>query len=177
MKSVMHWDQILSLANYESQNLGHNFIGTEHVLCVLIGIPEIAALGPLKEREISLEIVRAQVLDGDGIGSHKTYSCFSVGIVPPQRHSCYSSRRPLTPRLRRILDVCKTNTPHKDLPPVKAMLLGIIDEGDGVAVRVLKSLRIDFRLLRETLIEDEASTKSLQATRGGARSFASRFAS
>jgi ATP-dependent Clp protease ATP-binding subunit ClpC len=134
-------NEVLRLANAESQALNHNFIGTEHVLCALCCVPEIAALEPLLAKEVKIDAVRSGVLKWDGFG-------------PPQNKSVLN--RPFTPRLKGILSTCDAEMlHHTHLTQAQAMLVGIIDEGQGMAVRVLKELRVDLRLLREALVRND----------------------
>jgi ATP-dependent Clp protease ATP-binding subunit ClpC len=135
-------DQVLRLANAEAQSLGHNFIGTEHVLCALCCVPEITVLEPLLVKQVGLDVVRSQVLQLTGFG-------------PPRNMLILS--RPFTPRLNRILSMCEGEMLCREhLTQAQAMLVAIIDEGHGVAARVLKTLGVDLSLLREGLVRKNA---------------------
>ena len=133
-------DQILRLASTESDHFRHNFVGTEHVLCALCHAPEILMLEPFAARGIQIDTVRAQVLKEDGFGPPKR----GVTKVP-------------TPRLERIFLICQAEMArHAGLTYAQTILLGIIDEGNGVAARVLKGLGVDLNILRKALLGKDA---------------------
>jgi ATP-dependent Clp protease ATP-binding subunit ClpC len=129
-------DRVLSIACFESRNLGHNFIGSEHVLCALVRTPDLRIRHLLTQRDVDLEKIRSGVVSVDTLGPHQRSRQF----------------RPMTPRLKRTLPIAEseaTRLPHLSIP--QSLFLGILIEGQGVAVRVLKQLRFDVGQLRHDL--------------------------
>ncbi len=62
---------------------------------------------------------------------------------------------PLTPRAKRILQLAwdeARQLGHNYIGP-EHLPLGIIREGDGVAIKVLKNLKIDVASIRETVLQ------------------------
>jgi len=57
--------QLLSIACFESRNLGHNFIGSEHVLCALVRLPDARLRQILAQRDADIERIRRGVVDVD----------------------------------------------------------------------------------------------------------------
>lgn len=131
-------NRILKIANFESRNLGHNFVGSEHVLCALVRLPDPQISRIFSERGIGINEVRSQVVNEDTIGPHQN-----------------SSRpRPMTPRLKEIFKIAESEAAQsKHLTVAQSLLLAILIEGRGVGWRVLRSLGFDLRQLRENMLE------------------------
>lgn len=128
--------RIMDIACFESRNLGHNFIGSEHILCALVRLPDSRLRRLFAERDADIENVR------DGV--------VSVDTLGPHQHS--HKLRPLTPRLKRILPIAKSEAARlRHLTVPQSLLLGIIIEGHGVAVSVLRSLKFDIGEIRQYL--------------------------
>jgi ATP-dependent Clp protease ATP-binding subunit ClpA len=128
--------RVLDIARFESRNLGHNFIGSEHVLCALVRIPDLRIHQLLIQRSVDLEKIRTGVVSVDTLGPHQRSRKF----------------RPMTPRLKRILPIAESESkrlPHLSIP--QSLFLGILIEGQGVAIRVLKQLDFDVGQLRHDL--------------------------
>jgi ATP-dependent Clp protease ATP-binding subunit ClpA len=64
--------QVLSIACFESRNLGHNFIGSEHVLCALVRLPDSRLQQIFGQRGAAIEIVRSGVVDVDTLAACRT---------------------------------------------------------------------------------------------------------
>ena len=144
--------QVLSIAGFESRNLGHNFIGSEHVLCALVRLPDAWLQRLLAQRDADIERIRSGVVDVDTVGPHKHSRAF----------------RPMTPRLKRILPIAESERARlKQLTVPHSLLLGILIEGGGVGVRVLKALEFDLGQMRHDL---ETPNQTLQATAAAPRS-------
>jgi len=128
-------NRVLRIASFESRNMGHPFIGTEHVLCALVRLPDSRLRQLFAQRGIGIETVRCGVTDVDGLGPH------------------HYSPRVMTPRLKKVLAIADSEAARaKHLTVPQSLLLGIVIEGRGVATRVLKSLDFDLTLLRENLL-------------------------
>src|SRR5882724_8297616 len=52
-------DRVLAIARFESRNLGHNFVGTEHVLCALARLPDSRLRQLFAQRGSTIENVRS----------------------------------------------------------------------------------------------------------------------
>jgi ATP-dependent Clp protease ATP-binding subunit ClpC len=138
--------QVLSIASFESRNLGHNFIGSEHVLCALVRLPDARLQGLLAHRYADIEQIRRGVVDVDTLGPHQHSRAF----------------RPMTPRLKRILPMAESERARlKHLTVPQSLLLGLLIEGGGVGVRVLKAQNFDLGKMRHDL---ETPNQALHAT-------------
>ncbi|MEV0534446.1 Clp protease N-terminal domain-containing protein [Kitasatospora sp. NPDC050463] len=110
------------MAQENARRLNHNYVGTEHLLLGLIHERESAAAQALRNLGISLEAVHQQVVEVIGLGQ-----------VAPSGHI------PLTPRVRKVLDLSfqeSLRLGHDDIGP-EHILLGVIREGEGVAAQIV----------------------------------------
>lgn len=119
---------VLASAQDEATALNHHYVGTEHLLLALMGQPESRAAGILAQFA-DAESVRALVRRLVGVGE-----------------TAPSDVIPMTPRLRQVLhfarreaDLCQAS---KVFP--EHLLIGILREGEGLAMEVLAALRVDF---------------------------------
>ena len=130
--------KVLELALREALQLGHSYIGTEHLLLGLIREGEGVAVRALESLGISLEVVRAQVQEIIGQG-----------------HSAPTSHLPFTPRAKKVLEFSfrEALQLNHDYIGTEHLLLGLIGEGEGVAAQVLMQLGADLSRVRQRVIE------------------------
>ena len=126
--------RVVVLAQEEARLLNHNFIGTEHVLLGMIHEGEGIAAQVLESAGISLEAARAKVAAIVGPGS-----------------SSPSGHIPFTPRAKKVLEMALREAIHlgDNFIGTEHLLLGLLREGQGVAVEVLQNSGADLRRLRE----------------------------
>jgi ATP-dependent Clp protease ATP-binding subunit ClpC len=126
-------EHIVVLSQDQARTLGHNFIGTEHVLLALMVDECSVAAEVLAAFDVTLEQVRSKVQDL--IGSTEA----STADLLPQ-----------TPRARKVIEYARQEV--VDLGQVyvgsQHLLLGLIKEGQGVAIVVLNHLGVDLQQLR-----------------------------
>jgi hypothetical protein len=130
--------RVVVIAHEEARNLGHNYIGTEHLLLGLILHGDEVAAQALESLGISLEEVRYQV---EVIVGH--------GQPTPIGHL------PFTPGARKVLELSLREAQqlgHKYIG-TEHILLGLIQEGEGVAAQVLKKLGADLNRTRQEVIK------------------------
>ncbi len=117
------------LAQEEARRLSHNFVGTEQILLGLIGEGSGAAAMTLKSYGVTLKDARIEVEKIIGQGS----DLVAVEI-------------PFTPRAKRLLELSWRHA--KDLGDktvcTEHLLMGLLDAGDSVAIKVLKNLGVGF---------------------------------
>src|SRR5215471_21619130 len=144
------------LAQEEARLLNHNFIGTEHLLLGLIHEGEGVAAKALEQLGISLEAVREKVEETMGAPST------AAGGSPP-----------FTPRAKKVLELSLREALQlgHNYIGTEHMLLGLVREGEGVAVQVLVSLGADLSRVRQQVIQllsGYQSGKEPTAAGGGA---------
>ena len=117
--------RVVVQAQEESRRLNHNYIGTEHLLLGLLREDEGVAAEALAALEVGLDPAREQVAEIVGRGQQA-----------PSGHI------PFTPRAKKVLELSlreSLDLGHETIRP-EHILLGLITEGHGVAVEVLRIL-------------------------------------
>jgi DNA-binding XRE family transcriptional regulator/Uma2 family endonuclease len=136
--------RVIQLAQQEARRLSHNFVGTEQILLGLIAEENGIAATVLKSAGLTLDKTRIEVEKIIGRGS----TFIEIQI-------------PFTPRVKRVFELSleqahQLGTNHVD---TEHLLLGLLLEGDGVAVRVLNILGVEINHLRQKVLEEIASEK------------------
>jgi ATP-dependent Clp protease ATP-binding subunit ClpC len=125
------------LAQEEARVLNHNYIGTEHILLGLLH--EAQGIGPrvLTQFGITLESTRNEV----------------TAIVQVGKQSVGGGHIPFTPRAKKVLELAlrEALTLHHNYIGTEHILLGLIREGDGVAVQILRK-HVDLLQLRMAVL-------------------------
>ena len=130
--------RVVVLAQEEARLLGHDYIGTEHLLLGLIHEGDGSAARALESLGVSLDAVRQQVEEIIGRGQH-----------PPSGHI------PFTPRAKKVLELSRHESSalgHNHIG-TEHILLGLLREGDGVAAQVLVRLAADLNRVRQRVIQ------------------------
>lgn len=120
--------RVIVLAQQEARSLKHNYLGTEHILLGLIREGEGVAAKALESFDLTLEAVRAQVVDIIGEGQEE-----------PAGHI------PFTPRAKKVIELAMREglaLGHSYIG-TEHLLLGLTREPDGVASQVLAKLGTD----------------------------------
>jgi ATP-dependent Clp protease ATP-binding subunit ClpC len=117
--------RVLTRAQEEARDLNHRYIGTEHLLLGLVSEEGSVAMRVLDELGISADQVRRSVERVVGRGTRPTY-------VQPT----------LTPRTKRVIELAvdEARKLGHHYIGTEHLLLGLIREGEGVAVDVLRQL-------------------------------------
>jgi ATP-dependent Clp protease ATP-binding subunit ClpC len=129
--------KIIMLSQEEARRMGHNFVGTEQLLLGVIGQRHGIGARALKKMKVSLKKTRREI---------ELYIGRGKGFV--------ASEIPFTPRAKRVLEMAVHE--GKDLGQnfvgTEHILLALLAEGDGVAVRTLYKLNIDIYKLRNIVL-------------------------
>ena len=126
------------LAEEEARMLGHNWLGTEHILLGLIREGDGVAAKALESLGIGLQGVRQQVEE-------------IIGQVPQVPSEVIR----FTPRSKKVLELSLRESLQlgNDYIGTEHILLGLIRERDGVAAQVLVKLGAELSGVREQVIE------------------------
>jgi ATP-dependent Clp protease ATP-binding subunit ClpC len=149
--------KVLALAQEEAMRLGHNNIGTEHILLGLVREGEGIAAKALVALGLSPDKIQTEVENLIGRGEEKT----------KQIH--------YTPRAKKVIELSMDEARKLGHSYVgtEHILLGLIREGEGVAARVLNNLGVSLNKARQQVLQllgsNEASNNQQQAG-GGAGS-------
>lgn len=127
----------LVLAQEEARLLGHNHIGTEHILLGLVHEGDGVAAQALGSLGISLETLRQKVEETIGPAGSEPGG-------PP----------PFTPRAKRALELSLREALHLGCTYIgtEHILLGLVREGEGVAARALVQLGVDLSTVRQSVL-------------------------
>ena len=143
----------LEIANNIAQELGHSYIGTEHIL---YGLTEEGAG------------VAARVLENQGINSEDVKSKIEelIGVEEPTEETLG-----FTPRTKRIIEnsYIEARKLGYNYIGTEHLLIGIIKEGDSVAVRILLDLNVNIPKLYNEIIKvlnEDESVKDDENTSG-----------
>jgi ATP-dependent Clp protease ATP-binding subunit ClpA len=147
---------VLVEAQDEAAGLGHNFIGTEHVMLGVVrsGDPVVAQI--LKGYDFTLEDLRQKVTDMIGSGPDPTGS--SGGPVP------------FTPRAKKVLELSlreALSLGHNHIAPPH-LLLGILREGEGVGAQILAAEGVDYDRAR-VWVGETIESQEIRGRRGRGR--------
>ena len=137
--------QIVKLAREESARLGHNYVGTEHLLLGIIKDGKGKAVTVLTNLGLSLETVKQSVED------YVTTSggTMTIGEVP------------YTPRAKKILEVAVNEAKEMktQFVDVEHLLLALLKDKEGVAAQILAAFGVDYKTaMEETLAVLEGKT-------------------
>jgi ATP-dependent Clp protease ATP-binding subunit ClpC len=129
--------QVVVLAQDEARIVRHNYIGTEHLLLGLLREDEGLAGRVLVDLGVSLEDVRAQVARIIGAGDEA-----ATGQIP------------FTPRAKKVLELSlrEAMALGHNYIATEHILLGLLRENEGVAVRILLDLGVDAEKIRHEIV-------------------------
>jgi hypothetical protein len=130
--------QVLVFAQEEAVLLHHNFLGTEHILLGLVREGEGPAARALASLGITLDATRESVRQTIG----------PAGSAP-------SGSPPFTPRSKKVLELSLREALQlgHNYIGTEHLLLGLVREGEGVAVQVLQALGASPERVRERVVE------------------------
>jgi ATPases with chaperone activity, ATP-binding subunit len=140
--------KVLMLAQEESRRLGHNFVGTEQILLGLIGEGTGVAAKVLRSMGVNLKDARIEVKKIIGRGS---------GFV--------AVKIPFTPRAKTVLNLSLEEARQLGHHYIRTehLLLGLIQDTEGVGVIVLKNLGADLAKVRTEVILMSSETVEVTA--------------
>ena len=118
--------RVISFAQEAALELGHDYVGTEHVLIGLIKVKNSVAAKALNELGLSAETIIEDVEEHIGRGNKKASSVY------------------MTPRVKHVLELAVEVANHMNHNYVgtEHILLGLLSDGGGVAVGILRNHNI-----------------------------------
>ena len=129
--------KVIMLSQEEARRMGHNFVGTEQLLLGVIGQRHGIGARALKKIKITLKKARKEI---------ELYIGRGTGFV--------ASEIPFTPRAKRVLEMAVHE--GKDLGQnfvgTEHILLALIAESDGVAMRTLDKLHVNIPQLKNLIL-------------------------
>jgi ATP-dependent Clp protease ATP-binding subunit ClpC len=139
--------RVLTMAQEEAQRLNHNYIGTEHLLLGLVKEDHGVAVRVLRELGVEpVQVIRA-IEKAVGRGDRPPYG-------KPQ----------LAPRTKRVIELSveEARLMGHQYIGTEHLLLGLVREGEGIAVNVLRSLGVSLDKVRTQTARSLLQTEQTQ---------------
>jgi len=143
--------RVLTLAQEEALRLNHNYIGTEHLLLGLVREENGVAVKVLRELGVEpVQIIRA------------VERTVGRGERPP------FGKPTLAPRTKRVIELAvdEARLMGHHYIGTEHLLLGLVREGEGIAVNVLRGLGINLDRVRtqtaRNILQSQAQSKDKQ---------------
>lgn len=145
--------KVLALAQEEAMRLGHNNIGTEHILLGLIREGEGIAAKALQALNLDMDKIQKEVETLIGKGTEGTQNIH------------------YTPRAKKVIELSMDEARKLGHTYVgtEHILLGLIREGEGVAARVLNNLGVSLNKARQQVLQLLGSNESSATNNQGAQ--------
>ena len=130
--------RVMQYAREESARLGHNYIGTEHLLLGIIKEGKGKAVTVLTNLGLNLETVKQSVEDYVATSG----GTMTIGEVP------------LTPRAKQILEVAANEAKEMktQFVDVEHLLLALLKDKEGVAAQILAAFGVDYKTAMEETV-------------------------
>ena len=129
--------KVISFSQQMAQQLGHNYVGTEHLLLGIIKEEESIAAKALKNLGIEIEQVQQRIVQSVGVGDK------------PSELLGY------TPRTKKVfeLSIGEARSLNHNYVGTEHLLLGIIKAGDGIATKILTELGASLQNVRTEVLK------------------------
>nr|ADI19441.1 hypothetical protein [uncultured bacterium HF0500_16O16] len=130
--------RVMQYAREESARLGHNYIGTEHLLLGIIKEGKGKAVTVLTNLGLNLETVKQSVEDYVATSG----GTMTIGEVP------------FTPRAKQILEVAANEAKEMktQFVDVEHLLLALLKDKEGVAAQILAAFGVDYKTAMEETV-------------------------
>jgi len=141
--------KVIILAREEAIRLGHNFVGTEHLLLGLIREGDGLAVAILKKLNVSVSALKAEIEKIVAVGTE-----FSpAGEIP------------FTPQAKKVLEyaISEARSLGHNYIGTEHLLLGLIREGEGIASLVLRDFGVSVAAAKaqaQELLGEQASRQT-----------------
>jgi len=128
----------LILAKKEMNNLRHPYVGSEHLFLSILSMNNLEITKVLSSYNITYEIFKSELIRIVGVGKESNEWFL------------------YTPLLKRVIETAILNSKEKGEVEVSVneLLLAILEEGEGVAIRLLIGLNIDVDEIYNAISKD-----------------------
>ena len=127
--------QSLTLAQEEAQRLHHNYIGTEHLLVGLIRVDKSGA---------------SKILRGLGVTTRRVQELVEQTVGYGNRTETTGEKLGLTRRTKRVIELAVNEARKMGHHYIDTahLLLGLVQQDDGMAVEILRRLGVSAEVIR-----------------------------
>lgn len=131
--------KVILMAQEEAKKLNHDYVGTEHLLIAITSLKDCDGAKVLLSLGVDAGKIQNQVEKIVGIGD----SMMLLGEIP------------FTPRAKKSLEYAYEEAKILGTPHIgtEHLLLGILREEEGIAVRILENLKLSVNIVRETILK------------------------
>ncbi len=133
---------VIKLAQNEANRLGLNYVGTEQLLAGLVAEESGRAWQFLTEAGITLEKVQTEIerILADYLQANNSVISFPKEII-------------FTPRAEKIIEIADRQSVElgRDYIGTEHLLLGMLEEAEGLGCKILQNLNIDTNSLKNKL--------------------------
>lgn len=138
--------QVLALAKRSALRLHQGYVGTEHLLLGLLELGQGVAVNVLQRLGLDVETVH------DTLQKHIA----SAGKPETPQAPSSSSDVPFTPRVKKVLALAAKEARVLGHPYIgtEHILLGLLQEGEGLAAKILKTLDVDAEDCRKEILAE-----------------------
>ena len=147
--------RVLMRAQEEAQNMRHGHIGTEHLLLGMIQ----------EEKSVASKVLRKLGADPDRMRR------MVERLTSAQRRSPFSGKPSLTPRTRRVLEAAVDEARRMGHHYIDTghLLLGLIQQDEGVAIEVLHDAGIGLENVRQETVRVMMQSPAIAGGKQAAR--------
>ena len=144
--------KVMSLAQQEARSLGQMYVGTEHLLLGLIREKDGIAAQALAKLDVTYD---------EALEAIKQVTDRASEPVP-------GGHIPFTPRAKRVLEGAYRETMSRGATYISTehLLLGIVREGNGVAMETLSRLGVSGDMVRNAVGELVDKARAAQPSQG-----------
>ena len=140
--------KVVQMAHKEALRLGHDVIGTEHLLLGILG---------------DVDPVCAQIFDAYGLSAADIRNQVDA-LVEKGRPKEKVVDLPLSPRAKRVLDISMREARSMGMNYVGAehILLGLVSEGEGLAAQILTNFGMNISRMRKDIQGISSGSSEMQ---------------
>jgi hypothetical protein len=130
--------RVFQLANQEAQRLGHEYIGTEHILLGLLREGSGVAAQVLQDLTLDARIIAQQV----------------ETLVQPGISTTGENENPRTPRAKKVVEysIAESRNLNHGYVGTEHILLALLHEQEGVAGQVLANFGLEVEVIRAKVV-------------------------
>ena len=137
-KFTPHAEEVLRLSQEAAEDMGHGYVGTEHLLLGLVREEEGLAHRVLCEYGVTDEMVTSIVRRSVGSGA--------AGTAPMQG---------LTPRAKSVVELAVTESARRgdNYIGTEHLLMAMLREGSNMGLRILQTIGVDAQKMYATIVK------------------------
>ncbi len=141
--------EVISLSRQEALRLGHDYIGTEHLLLGILKEGEGIAVSLLKKLGVDLDDLREAIEEATKAASTGTTNVTNI---------------PLTRQSEKVLKITylEARIFKSELIGTEHLLLSILRDGDNLAARLLEKMKVNYHTIKE-MLEYQSSKGNVSA--------------